>query len=294
MLPLLRQCDVKGTIDNAQIRKRLAGEFQLTPEEEAQLLPSGKQAVFRNRVAWAQVYLVKAGLLERPKRGVLRITQAGRDVLNTNPNKINIKFLKKFPSFVAFRTKQDNENIANSETETSSDRTPSEQIEEGFQTLKNEILDDILVNIKSCSPQFFERLVIKLLLAMGYGGSVKDAGMAIGKSGDEGIDGLIKEDKLGLDVIYVQAKKWDTNTIGRPEIQKFAGALLGKQASKGVFITTSYFTKEAEAYAEDVNSRIILIDGQRLADLMFEYNIGVNTADYYEIKKIDSDFFSED
>jgi restriction system protein len=258
------------------------------------LLPSGTQPVFTNRVAWACIYLQRAGLLERPRRGRYRITERGSSVLKEKPGKIDIKYLQQFPEFIKFREikKQEKEQPDGNDEEEKV-TSPEETLESAYQELKHNLATDIVQTLKDCSSQFFERLVIDVLLEMGYGGSRKEAGEAIGRAGDEGIDGIIKEDKLGLDIIYIQAKRWDS-TVGRPEIQKFAGALQGQRARKGIFITTSDFSKDAIQYVNNIDSKIILIDGRRLAELMIEHNVGVSTVASYQIKKIDSDYFIEE
>jgi restriction system protein len=295
MLPLLAL-----TSDGAERRFRdaveaLATKFQLTPDERSELLPSGTAPTFDNRVGWARTYLKQAGLIESPKRGVLRITERGRTVLGKKPLRIDVKFLDQFQEFRDFRTKRSDDNanagvkhepaVAHPESE-----TPEDQLASAYRRLRHDLELELLAQVKSSTPAFFERLVIDLLVAMGYGGSRQDAGRAIGKSGDGGIDGIIKEDKLGLDVIYLQAKRWD-GTVGRPEVQKFAGALQGHRASKGVFITTSSYTKEALEYVNVINSKIILIGGQELAALMIDHNVGVSTVGMYELKKVDADYF---
>ncbi len=236
----------------------------------------------------------QAKLLESPKRGLFKITKRGIDLLNQNPQTVNDKTLQKFPEFKEFvsrKNKKSEKIVIQNNEETLN--TPEESLETAYQTIRNALATEIIEKIKSCSPSFFERLVVELLVAMGYGGTLQDAGKAVGKSGDGGIDGIIKEDRLGLDVIYLQAKRWEGN-VSRPEIQKFAGALLGNQARKGVFITTSEFTKEAKDYVKTISSNIILINGEELAELMIDYNVGVSVATTYEIKKIDSDYFSEE
>ena len=259
-----------------------------------ELLPSGQQGVFANRVGWARSYLKKAGLIEYTKRGYCKITDRGLKVLSQNPTYINVKFLKQFPDFFEsgyFAVKKIKENTDTGiETE---EQTPEEIFEYSYQKIRQDLASDLLTRIKSSSPGFFERIVVELLVKMGYGGSRKDAGSAVGKSGDGGIDGIIKEDKLGLDAIYLQAKRWDS-TVGRPEIQKFAGALQGFRAKKGVFITTSNFSKEAEDYASRIENKIVLIDGETLAQHMIDYDVGVSRIASYEVKKIDSDYFSEE
>jgi len=292
MLPLMKLSSDGKERPLAEIREALSRIFGLSQEELSTLLPSGTQPVFNNRVAWASIYLHRTGLLRRPKRGCYQITERGHEVLKENPQKININFLDKFPEFVEFREMKKGKSAVAAIIE-SSETNPEEALESAFQELQHTLASDILQSVKDCSPQFFERLVIDVLVKMGYGGSRKEAGHAIGKSGDEGIDGIIKEDKLGLDIIYIQAKRW-ANPVGRPEIQKFVGALHGQRARKGIFITTSNFTRDALDYVKNIESKIILIDGALLAELMIEHNVGVATVASYEIKKIDSDYFIED
>ena len=290
MLPILKLSGDSQERSLAESRDDLAEILGITDVERKELLPSGTQPIFNNRVAWACIYLYKAGLLERPKRGWYKITDRGLDVLKESPSKVDVKFLNQFQEFVKFReTKKEKEVGPGTEP---LEANPEEALESSYQELQQTIASDIIQAIKDCSPQFFERLVIDVLVKMGYGGSRKEAGQAIGKSGDGGIDGIIKEDKLGLDIIYMQAKRWE-NTVGRPEIQKFAGALQGQRARKGIFITTSNFSKEALNYVKNIDSKIILVDGQRLAELMIEHNVGVSTVASYDVKKIDTDYFIE-
>jgi restriction system protein len=294
MLPLLKFLSDGEVHSKRNVVEHLSSEFRLSTEEKTELLPSGKQPVFSNRVGWARTYLKKAGLIESVKHGYFRITERGKDVLAQNPKRIDNKFLDKFPEFREFKgsgTAKKEVKIRKSIPLAQS--SPEELIDAIFKNIDNSLADDILQTFKDCSPAFFERLVVDVLVKMGYGGSRREAGKAIGGKGDEGIDGIIKEDKLGLDIIYIQAKRWQ-GTVGRPEIQKFAGALQGQRARKGIFITTSDFTKEAQSYVTNIESKIILIDGHRLAELMIEHNVGVSPVASYEIKKIDSDYFIED
>lgn len=275
--------------------KKLAEYFNLTEEEMKETLPSGTNTVFRNRVGWARTYLAKAGLIEVVKRGVFKLSDEGRKVLNDpNITYIDKKFLNRYESFNQFINKSSS---IPSKTEESIDEeksTPLEIIEQNYNLLKKELQDELLDKILECSPEFFERLIVQLIVAMGYGGSVKDAGQAVGKSGDEGIDGIIKEDVLGLDMIYLQAKRWKKNaTVSRPDIQTFVGSLVGKQASKGIFITTAKFSKHAYDYVKTIDKKVILIDGQQLTDLMFKYDVGVTNEEVFVTKKIDLDFFEE-
>jgi len=293
MLPLLKLAG-DGEIHKFRATvEDLVLHFNLTPEERKELLPSGKQPTFDNRVGWARTYMTKAGLLKSPKRGLFQITDRGKDVLSKNPDNINKNYLEQYPEFMEFQQLKHEVN-SNTQIEPvlTSDVSPEEILENSYQTLRAELGSEILSTIKACSPDFFEHLVIDLLVTMGYGGSRKEAGEAIGKSGDEGIDGIIKEDRLGLDIIYLQAKRWES-VVGRPEIQKFAGALQGQRAKKGIFITTSSFTRDAKEYAKNIDTKIILIDGVQLVDFMIDNNVGVMTEAVYELKNIDSDYFSE-
>lgn len=294
MLPILRILSNGQEKRARDIAEILSDEFGLTKEERERLLPSGQQTFVSNRVGWARTHLNKAGLLENTSRGVYRITSLGSEILKQNPVRIDNNFLRQFPEFVEwFDVKREKIAVVSTEAKSETEKTPEESLETAYQTIRNNLATEILDKVKSCSPSFFERLVVELLVAMGYGGTLQDAGKAVGKSGDGGIDGIIKEDRLGLDVIYLQAKRWEGN-VSRPEIQKFAGALLGNQARKGVFITTSDFTKEAKDYVKTISSNIILINGEELAELMIDYNVGVSVATTYEIKRIDSDYFSEE
>lgn len=280
----------------------LADEMSLTGEERTELLPSGQQPVFNNRVGWASTYLKRAGLLEAPRRGLFRITGRGKSALAESPERIDSAWLQRFPEFVEFRAKG---RVKSGNGGASDDRstatagpseepeTPEDALSAAYRSLRSDLEAELLAEIASASPAFFEQLVVDLLIKMGYGGSRQDAGRAMGRSGDGGIDGIINEDRLGLDVIYIQAKRWE-GTVGRPEIQKFAGALQGQRARKGVFITTSSFTKEALEYVRLIEARIILIDGDRLARLMVDHGVGVSTVGTYEVKRIDTDYFAEE
>lgn len=294
MLPLLTFACDKQEHSLRETIEALADTFGLTPQERTELLPSGRQATFDNRVGWARTYLKKAGLLKSTRRGHYLITDRGLAVLNENPTAISAKFLRRFPEFQEFQN--DSQKVTANETDlhkNGSLQTPEESIEETFQRLNDSLGDELLQTIKECSPAFFERLVVDLLVTMGYGGTRKDAGQTIGRSGDGGIDGIIKEDRLGLDIIYIQAKRWE-NPVGRPEIQKFAGALQGMRARKGVFITTSSFTNEAQDYVSRIDSKIILIDGRKLAVFMIEHDVGVSPAASYIVKRIDTDYFTDE
>lgn len=291
MLPFMINIEDGKEHSLREIIDSLAIVFNLTDTELKELLPSGKQAVFTNRVGWARTYLKKAGLIEATRKGHFKITSRGQDVLSVEPERISVNYLKKFPEFVEFYTAK-KEPIAKPVVELE-EMNPEESLEMSYLKIRQELAVELLENVKNCSPAFFERMVVELLVTMGYGGSRKDAGEAIGRSGDEGIDGIIKEDRLGLDIIYIQAKRW-SETVGRPEIQKFAGALMGKGAKKGVFITTSSFTREALEYAHLIDTRIILIDGEQMANMMIDFGVGVTTVNTYEIKKLDTDYFLDE
>lgn len=297
MLPILKITADGNEHSFRSIIEKLTVEFNLSDEDRKELLPSGTQAVFDNRIGWAKTYLKKAGLLSYPKRAFIKITDRGKSVLSENPDRIDAKYLRRFEEFNEFQNQsnQDNDITNGNEIVEYTDKTPEEVIESAYQNMKKTIADELLDKIRNVEPVFFEKLVVELLVKMGYGGSMKDAGKAIGKSGDEGIDGTIKEDKLGLDIIYIQAKRWkDGNTVGRPELQKFVGALAGQGAKKGIFITASSFTKDALEYTPKNETKIIMIDGSQLANLMIEYNLGVSIQQTYEIKKIDSDYFGDE
>jgi restriction system protein len=294
MLPLMKLVSDGQEHKYRDLIENLAIEFQITDEERKELLASGNQAIFDNRVGWAKTYLRKAGLIDLPKRATVLITELGRQTLAKNPNHIDAKFLRQFPSFLEFQNTSRNDNDAEEEIATVvlNEQTPEEILDKAYQRIRKTLASELLNKVVELSPAFFERLVVELLVKMGYGGSIKDAGKAMGKSGDEGIDGTIKEDKLGLDIIYIQAKRWKPgNVVGRPELQKFVGALAGQGAKKGIFITTSNFTKEALEYTPRNETKIVLIDGEHLAQLMFDYNLGCTSQQTYELKKIDSDYF---
>ena len=293
MLPLLKFYADGQEHANRESIDTLAAEFKLTDEERRQMLPSGVQGLFDNRVNWARTFMKKAGLIEPTKRGVHQITKRGNDVLKKNPARIDVSYLNQFQEFKDFRairhTKEEEETP---ELDLNS-KTPEESLEGAYQKLRGDLAAELLQRLKTCSPTFFERLVVEVIVKMGYGGTRKDAGKAVGRSGDGGIDGIIKEDKLGLDAIYIQAKRWES-TVGRPEIQKFIGALAQQRAKKGLFITTSAFSADAEDCVSRIEAKVVLIDGEDLAQLMIDHNVGVSTVGTYEIKKIDSDYFAEE
>lgn len=292
MLPLMKFADGGNEHSLREAIEYLAQYFKLTESERKELLPSGKQAVFDNRVGWARTYLKKAGLLESPRRSIFQITSRGIEVLKGKPGAINMSLLKQFPEYLEFAgVKTNNNKIELTDaSETVRQDTPREVLEYAYQELRQTLAQDLLIKIKNCTPSFFEQLVVDLLVKMGYGGSIKEAGQAVGKSGDEGIDGIIKEDRLGLDVIYIQAKRWN-DTVGRPEIQRFIGALAGQGAKKGIFITTSSFSEKAREFAPKNDTKIVLIDGEQLTQYMIDFNLGISIVSEYQIKEIDSDYF---
>ena len=298
-MPLLRYAGDGASHRLGDAYEDLSSEFGLTQEERKELLPSGRQPVVNNRIGWAKTYLVKAGLLESVRRGYFAITDRGKTVLEENPEKLDVKYLCRFSEFVEFQRPSgvagtaSAEEIESTATDNSSSTNPEEALESAYQSLKRALAAELLQTIKTSSPAFFENLVVDLLVRMGYGGSRQEAGSATKLSGDGGIDGIINEDRLGLDSIYIQAKRWDGNPVGRPEIQKFAGALMGQRAKKGVFITTSSFSLHAMDFVKSIDATIVLIDGKRLADLMIEHNVGVTTVAAYDIKRIDSDYFED-
>jgi restriction system protein len=292
MLPLLRFLADGKEHNLPEATQVLSDQFDLAPEERQQLLPSGQQTIIRNRIGWARTYMAKAGLIDSVRRGYWQISSRGKDVLTDNPERIDGHFLQRFPEFVTFRDLHHEKEQEPSVASPSID-TPEEELGHAYQRLREDLESELLQQVKTASAAFFENLVVQLLVRMGYGGNLHDAGQAVGQSGDGGIDGIIKEDQLGLDAIYIQAKRWDAN-VGRPEIQKFAGALQGHRARKGVFITTSGFSQDALDYVERIESKIVLIDGPTLARYMVDKDVGVSTTETIYLKKIDFDFFNEE
>jgi len=297
MLPLLQRLSDGSTRVLKDVISELADEFKLTPEDRAELLPSGGTLTFASRAGWAKTYLKKAGLVSQPKRGLVQVTQTGKEVLEKNPSRIDVAYLEQFPLFVEFRTTGKERLTGLQESQVgliSPELTPDEVIESAYRRSRDALADEVLERVKSCSPAYFERLVVQLLIKMGYGGSRQEAGEAVGRTGDGGLDGIINEDRLGLDAIYLQAKRWE-GSVGEGPIRDFKGALDAKGAQKGVFITTSAFTSSAAQAARTSRSyKIVLIDGQRLADLMIEHDLGVSVAATYHLKRIDSDFFTDE
>lgn len=301
MLPFLKLASDGNEHSITETTEKLAQQFRLSETDREELLPSGKQRKFDNRVSWTRTYLQKAFLLSNTGRSKFRITERGINVVRTNPPSINVKFLNQFPEFLAFHAPtNEKENRTNGNAFISQDivektsQTPQEILDTTYQSLRQNLAEELLEHIKNNSPKFFESLVVDLLVAMGYGGSRKDAGQAIGQVGDGGIDGIIKEDKLGLDAIYIQAKRWE-GTVGGPLVQGFAGALMGKKARKGILITTSTFSQQARNYANSIdNLKIILIDGEQLAQFMIDHDTGVTEESRYIVKKIDLDYFGDE
>jgi len=292
MLPLLQ---IAGDAQEHHIRDvidALADYFQLTEDERREQLPSGKQPTIDNRVHWARTYLAKAGLIANTVRGKFQITERGINILSKRPDRIDRKFLEQFEEFIEFRNKTSQPEAIETFVQ-QEEHTPEETLQTGYVSLTRKLAQDLLERVKLCSPQFFEQLVVDLLLAMGYGGSRKDAGEAVGQSGDGGIDGIIKEDRLGLSQIYIQAKRWE-GTVGQSELRNFVGALEDKRANRGVFITTSQFSSGAKDYAGRIQKNIILIDGEQLAEFMIEYGVGVIVKETYVVKEPDENYFSEE
>lgn len=298
MLPLLEALEDGRAQSMGDITPLLSRRFKLTEEDLRKELPSGQQTVFGNRVGWARTYLKKAGLLESPSRGMVRISSSGKNLLAKRPPRIDNSLLMQFDSFREFRTKAKLEESTPVRTSTGAavtqaeGETPVETLEAAYSMLEAYLADELLQRIKAAPPEFFERLVVRLLVRMGYGGSLEDAGKAVGRSGDGGVDGIIKEDALGLDAVYLQAKRWE-GTVDRPTVQAFAGSLEGNRARKGVLITTSSFSRQAIDYVKNIEKRIVLIDGQQLAKLMLQYDVGVTSDRSFILKRIDEEFFEQ-
>ena len=293
--PLLEIASDGNEHSMREARERIASGFALSNADLEEKLPSGTQTKFDNRVAWAKSYFVQAKVLDSPRRGYFRITDRGQELLRQGHERIDIRMLNQYPEFVEFHSaarqeRTETEEVASTE---GGGATPEEILQQAYNSIRSDLAGELLTRIKDNSPKFFETLVVDLMVSMGYGGSRADAGQSIGQTGDEGMDGIIKEDRLGLDVIYVQAKRWE-GTVGRPEIQRFVGALHGKRARKGVFITTGRFSEDAISYVNTIDPKVILIDGKTLATFMIDYSLGTTVAATYEIKRIDTDYFSEE
>jgi restriction system protein len=301
MLPVLREFADGAEHAPKEIRQRVADRLQLSPKDVEEMVPSGTQTRLANRVAWAHIYLKRAGLLASPRRGVYRIAERGQEVLKSPPDQLNMQFLERYPEYREFRAKHSTAELTTGQGAPDGSAapgeavvlTPDEQIRAGYQLLRANLAAQLLDRVKQASPLFFEHLVVKLLVEMGYGGSYADAAQVVGKSGDGGIDGIIKEDRLGLESIYVQAKRWQA-TVGRPDVQQFAGALHGNRARKGVMITTSSFSRDAIEYAKSSQIAIVLIDGVELANFTIEFGVGVIDVETIKLKKLDEDYFLEE
>lgn len=300
ILPVLKVMVDKKARTSSEISELVASLLNLSAEDKSVMVESGREEVYISRTHWSVYYLYRAGLLNKIRKSTWEITDSGLNVIKSNPAKINSRFLMQFESFKKYATTRkdeagtDADAVQKTFTSIDSELSPTEVIDKAYAKLNKTLATDLLDELLRASPNFFEKMVLKLLLKMGYGDFKEDAGKVTGKSGDEGVDGEISQDKLGLEKIYIQAKRYKDATIGRPTIQQFAGSLLGKKASKGVFITTSDFTSEAKEYAKLAGQNIILIDGQKLVELMIEYNIGVSEYDKYVIKKVDHDYFSDE
>jgi restriction system protein len=294
MRPLLRVLADGQEHPVRSLRDTLAQQFALSPQELEERLPSGRDLTYRNRVGWSLTHLKGAALIESPRRGVYRITDRGQTVLSEtlSDERVDLRTLAAFDEYRRFRAHDDDAEPATTAKGPAEidARTPTERIEAASRELRGALVADLLERIGEQPPDFFEQVVLDVLRAIGYGGTREDAAERLGRSGDGGVDGVIREDRLGLDLIYVQAKRW-SNVVGRPAIQQFVGALNGQRATKGVFITTSSFSREAHDYAEAVNPRVILVDGQQLAELMIEHNVGVTVEATYRIRRVDLDYF---
>jgi restriction system protein len=295
MRPILELLSDGRERSTAEVRNALADRFGVSDDERAELLPSGSGRVFDNRVGWANTYLQHAAAIERVRRAVYRITDRGRGLLDQNPDRVDLGVLRQFPEIAEFSA--GGLSARRREARTAAMETgipPIERMSEAQAELDDALTGELLTRVRECDPTFFEYLVLKLLVAMGYGGSEEEAAEHLGGGGDEGVDGVISEDKLGLDRIYVQAKRWAGHPVRRPDVQAFVGALEGRGASKGVFISTSRFTDEARTYTEGLRQRVILIDGEQLAELMIRHDVGVSTRRVVAVKEVDDDFFTGD
>lgn len=299
MLPLLGIA-AEGETRVPVAAQVIADRLGLSEDERDEMLPSGKQRLLHNRVHWAKFYMSKAGLIDSPKRGVFVASLAGRELLATKPQRIDVDTLKRYPAFIGFYNQAGDDSVSVEQNlvafaAAASEVTPEEQIDAAYIVLSNALKADLLARVLEQSPSFFERLIVELLVGMGYGGSHEDAARQLGKSGDGGIDGVIDEDRLGLDRIYVQAKRYAAGSVvGRPEVQGFVGSLVGIGANKGVFVTTSTFSKQAMDYTKGLQQRVILIDGARLTELMVEFGVGVRSSRTIDVKRLDEDFFADE
>jgi len=293
MLPLLKVMESGADMTTKQMRDAVAAHLELTAEALSQRLPSGTQTAFDNRMGWARTYLFKAGLIDRPRRATYAISQSGKQLLLNPPATIDTDFLRTYDQFKEFIGTGSNarEGLAPN-NETDNDLTPEEQIERGVRQIQGELKDEVLDRVKQLPPEGFEQLVLQLLVGMGYGGSMADV-QGVARGADGGVDGVVNQDHLGLDRIYIQAKRWE-GSVGRPIIQGFVGALAGVGASKGVIMTTSTFAQPAQEYVKTLTDRrIILVDGKRLSELMVKHGIGVSTKQTFVVQRMDEDFFLE-
>ena len=293
MLPTLeRLCAHRDAVLVVQLEDEVAKALRLSTEELARVLPSGQQSVFSNRLNWARSYLAKAGLLESPRRGAYRATERARKLVAERPAEIDLEVLSRYPEFVAWREAQKAAGVVGAPDERDS---PEEMIARTTEAINVELARELMLRVRSCTPAFFERLIVDLLVKMGYGGGRAEMGKALGRSGDGGLDGVIKEDELGLDVVYVQAKRWAPESpVPLREVRDFLGSLEGHHASKGVFVTTSHFPTSAYDFVSRVSKRVVLVDGVELSALMMRHKLGVRTKDVYEIKRIDEGYFNEE
>ena len=299
MLPVLKTA-ANGETNVTDCVGQLGPALGLSEADLSEMLPSGQQTVFSNRIHWARTYMAKAGLVRATRRGFFEATPRGREVLAENPTRIDNTVLARFPEFVEWRDRSRaiaprQPNSAATQPPTATDSTPTERIEVAYQEIQDDLQSELLDRVLRLTPALFERLIVDLLVAMGYGGNRADAGRAIGGAGDGGIDGIIKGDPLGLEIVYLQAKRYQRdNSVGRPEVQAFAGSLDGVRATKGVFVTTSTFSSQAREFVDRIAKKIILIDGEELSRLLIEHNVGVRTSNTYQLKKVDEDFFSDE
>ncbi len=294
MLPLLELVSDGKDHLMKDVTRGVADRFELTEDERRELLPSGQQTIISNRVAWAKAHMKMAGLLENPVRGYIRLSPLGRELLQEKLSRVDLRILRRYPSYLEFVNKTKPTDTSEGENHGDESKTPKEVIAAAYKTLRAALAKELLEKVRASTPQFFEELVVRLLVAMGYGGSLTDAGQRIGRSGDGGVDGIIKEDRLGLDVVCIQAKRWES-TVGRPVVQSFVGSMEIYRARKGVLLTTATFSADALDYVNRIESKkVVLIDGATLSDLMIDYNIGVSVAETYLVKRVDLDFFNEE
>lgn len=275
----------------------IADEFGLSQEQREELLPSGRQRTLHNRIHWAKFYLTKAGLLSAPGRGRFAVIKEGTRLLASNPAKVDVQTLLQYPAFKDFYKAETSETVPTKLTASTPTQTvtPEEQIEVSYRAVEDALRTELLDRILANSPAFFEQLIVDVLIAMGYGGSHKDAARQLGKSGDGGVDGVVNQDRLGLERVYVQAKRYqETIVVGRPDVQAFVGSLVGFGATKGVFVTTSNFSAQAREFVKHLSQRVVLVDGRQLTDLMIEHDVGVRVSRSIQFKRLDEDFFSEE